>query len=344
MRLNIILTSTLILGFVFVSWRTQPENVQSAAKYRDMELMFYNVENLFDTLNNPHTNDDEFLPGSEKQWNGSRYMAKLDSLAKVIQDGLGTNPGIVGLAEVENKQVLEDLINRPALSFRKFRIVHQESPDARGIDVALLLPPFVKTDSSYWVSIQFPKSKKAKTRDILMTRIYLAERPIWIAVNHFPSRLGGKEASAEKRAFVASQLRKQVDFYASQDTNNCFILMGDFNDEPMDSSLSKVLGARSEKDSSDLVNLFWPLQERGFGTYRYKGAWNMLDQIIVSRNLLYQLSRLYVPNGYARIYVPSYIREKEEPHKDEPLRTYAGNKYLGGFSDHFPVLSTLRYY
>ncbi|MDX5468551.1 MAG: endonuclease/exonuclease/phosphatase family protein [Bacteroidota bacterium] len=312
-------------------------------KPRDLDFMFYNVENLFDTLDDPLTNDEEFLPSSEKNWTSQRYQAKLDSLAKVIQDALGSRIGIVGLAEIENRRVLEDLVNHPTLAFRKLQIVHQESPDARGIDVALLLPKSVRTDSSYWVNIRFPEDTLTKTRDILMTRIYLGKRPVWVAVNHFPSRRGGEELSRPKRAFVAKRLKQQVDFWQAVDSSSGFIIMGDFNDEPMDSSLHLVLGAGPDSSSASLVNLFWEFQQRKLGSYRYKDEWNMLDQIIVSRNLI-KGNRIQLLEPYARIYAAGYIREAEGKYKGNPFRTYAGNRYLGGFSDHFPVLTTLRYY
>lgn len=343
MRMKFVLIPLLLLaGFLGFGSKEQAES-RDLSKFRELEVMFYNVENLFDTLDDPTTIDEEFLPEAKKLWNTERYTAKLDSLAKVIQEGLGSNNGIVGLAEVENRRVLEDLIARPALAFRKFKIVHKESPDARGIDVALLLPHFITADSSYWVNIEFPDDTATKTREILMCRIQLAGHSIWLSVNHFPSRRGGQEASAPKRVYVASKLREQIEHWQEMDANSGFIIMGDFNDEPMDSSINKVLLAGPEKSDLPLVNLFWPLQERGYGSYNYKKDWNMLDQIIVSRNLMDQESNMHIPNGYARIFVAPYVREKEEPYKDSPLRTYAGSKYLGGFSDHFAVITTLRY-
>lgn len=319
-----------------------PANPEASTKHKTLDILFYNVENLFDTIDDPDKNDEEFLPGSEKNWNAERYQRKLDSLAKVIQATLEINQGIIGLVEIENRRVLEDLVHHPVLEFRRLQIIHHESPDERGIDVALLLPPQFRCDSNYVINIEFPENKKEKTRDILMARIHLNNKPFWISVNHFPSRRGGEEASRPKRAYVASQLRKELNTLQTADTSVTFIIMGDFNDEPMDSSLNEVLGAGPEKGDSDLVNLMWNLQERGYGSYKYKGEWNMLDQIIVSRKLTRFGNTFAVPNS-TRIYVADYLLEQEGKFKGNPWRTYAGNKYLGGFSDHLPVLVSLRY-
>jgi len=330
----------MALGAFFIG--ASPSNPEAVSKYKNLDILFYNVENLFDTIDDPDKNDEEFLPDSKKNWNSIRYQAKLDSLAKVIQATLEINQGIIGLVEIENRRVLEDLVHHPVLEFRRLQIIHHESPDERGIDVALLLPSQFRCDSNYVVSIEFPEDKKEKTRDILMARIHLNNKPFWISVNHFPSRRGGEEASRSKRAYVASQLRKQLDMLHAADTAVSFIIMGDFNDEPMDSSMSQVLGAGPEKGNTDLVNLMWNFQERGYGSYKYKDEWNMLDQIIVSRKLI-SFGKTFVSPNSARIYVAEYILEQEGKYKGNPWRTYAGDNYLGGFSDHLPVLVSLRY-
>ncbi len=328
------------LGAFFIG--ASPANPSELSKHKTLDILFYNVENLFDTIDDPDKIDEEFLPNSAKNWTSERYHTKLDSLAKVIQATLEINQGIIGLVEIENRRVLEDLVNHPVLQFRRLQIIHHESPDERGIDVALLLPSQFRCDSNYVVQIEFPDDKKVKTRDILMARIYLNKKPFWISVNHFPSRRGGQEASEPKRVYVASQLRKELNKLQEADTAVSFIIMGDFNDEPMDSSLSKVLGAGPEKGDSDLVNMMWNFQERGYGSYKYKGDWNMLDQIIVSRKLT-RMGKTFVSPNSARIYVADYLLEREGKYQGNPWRTYAGNKYLGGFSDHLPVLVSLRY-
>lgn len=339
-KYTVLFCSLIGLGALIIG--ASPANPNANTKYKNLEILFYNVENLFDTIDDPQKNDDEFLPGSEKQWNSERYHKKLDSLVKVIQGTLEINHGIIGLVEIENRQVLEDLVNHPLLKFRRLQIIHHDSPDERGIDVALLLPPQLRCDSNYAIGIEFPENKKLKTRDILMARIHLNKKPFWISVNHFPSRRGGEEASRRKRAHVASVLRGELNKLQAADTSVSFIIMGDFNDEPMDSSLSAVLGAGPEKAETDLVNLMWNFQERGYGSYRYKEDWNMLDQIIVSRKLL-SFGETFVSPNSARIYVADYLVEQEGKFKGNPWRTYAGNKYLGGFSDHLPVLVSLRY-
>jgi len=340
LKYTLLFFGLMALGAFFIG--ASPSNPEAVSKYKNLDILFYNVENLFDTIDDPDKNDEEFLPDSKKNWNSIRYQAKLDSLAKVIQATLEINQGIIGLVEIENRRVLEDLVHHPVLEFRRLQIIHHESPDERGIDVALLLPSQFRCDSNYVVSIEFPEDKKEKTRDILMARIHLNNKPFWISVNHFPSRRGGEEASRSKRAYVASQLRKQLDMLHAADTAVSFIIMGDFNDEPMDSSMSQVLGAGPEKGNTDLVNLMWNFQERGYGSYKYKDEWNMLDQIIVSRKLI-SFGKTFVSPNSARIYVAEYILEQEGKYKGNPWRTYAGDNYLGGFSDHLPVLVSLRY-
>jgi len=205
MRLKYILffCGLTALGALLIG--ASPSNPEALAKHKTLEILFYNVENLFDTIDDPDKNDDEFLPGSEKNWSSERYQRKLDSLAKSIQATLEINHGIIGLVEVENRRVLEDLVHHPVLEFRRLQIIHHESPDERGIDVALLLPSQFQCDSNYVINIKFPEDKKLKTRDILMARIYLNKKPFWISVNHFPNRRGGEEASRMKRAYVATQ-------------------------------------------------------------------------------------------------------------------------------------------
>lgn len=321
---------------------TSPAPEQEQKKVQDLKIMFYNVENLFDTLDAPDKDDAEFLPDAKKQWNSQRYQAKLDSLARVIGAALANNAGIVGLAEIENRLVLDDLVAHPLLAKRKFKIQHQESPDERGIDVALLVPEHIVCDSTFFIPIHFAADSTEKTRDILMARVKLNKKELWLAVAHFPSRSGGEEVSRPKRMFVASELKSKMEQLKKNSTQSSFLIMGDFNDEPADSSMYYVLGADSLGGKSDLVNLMWPLKNQGKGTYKYRDSWNMLDQFIVSRNLM-ENSPIKVLEPGAIIYSESYLMEQEGKFKGNPWRTFAGNNYLGGYSDHFPILITLRY-
>ncbi len=310
-------------------------------KYEQIRVISYNVENLFDTLDDPITHDEEFMPGTEKQWTGERYHKKLKMLSQVIHDAMGDQHSLVGLIEVENREVLEDLISTELLKEYSFQIVHRNSPDARGIDVALLVPDNIKIMEREFLNITLPEDSLFRTRDVLLARLYWEGTEFWCSVNHFPSRRGGEEASAPKRALVASWLKYFTDSIHRKEPQMPFVIMGDFNDEPTDSSLYQVLGATSPKEKGELVNLMWGLHLDKKGTYNYRGNWNMLDQFIVSRSLTDSTAVLHVGGDGATIITADHLLEQQGRYAGNPWRTYAGNHYLGGYSDHLPIRMTL---
>lgn len=323
----------LLLFSLFLSGFT---NAQSP-----IAVGFYNLENLFDTIDDPHINDNEFLPESRKQWGSVRYTEKLDHLAKVIAS---MNPNgfmdVVGLCEVENKQVVEDLIHRPALLAANYDVVHVNSPDERGIDVALIYRRDRFQLVGYHPFRLELENGKDKTRDMLLVKLMASDKFVFhFLVNHWPSRAGGQLQSNPKRMAAGLQLRHVSDSL-QQNTPNCRIIaMGDLNDEPMDSSL--LVGANvcyQVKDCRDkqLLDLMQPLKIQGKGSIRYKGEYEMIDQLLISSNL-YHGNDWHVKQGSVQVFDPEWLKETEGKFAGNPFRTFAGDKYLGGYSDHFPV-------
>ncbi len=320
--------------------QSQPsEEIKTAIPPTGIRIAFYNVENLFDTHDDPTTNDADFLPSSPKQWTEERYHQKLAHLAEVI--AAMDYPAILGVAEVENEQVLQDLISQESLK-GKYRIVHDESPDERGIDVALLYQPAFFTPFLE-KSLEVDLGGNDYTREILEVGGTLGTEndTLYLLVNHWPSRSGGERASAPKRKKAATAARKGIDDLTAQHPNAKIIVMGDFNDEPTDASLFRVLEANGKEptlDANDLFNPMYALQRQEKGSYRFRNQWNMLDQIIMSQPLLSSSSTdIYYRPESAHIFNDPMLLQQSGKYAGHPNRTYAGNKYLGGYSDHLPV-------
>lgn len=291
--------------------------------------VFYNVENLFDTINNINTNDDEFLPTSQKKWNSKRYFHKINQLSKVfssIAQNINHNkmPDVIGLCEVENNKVIYDLLKTPTFHNYNFTVIHQDSPDGRGIDCALLFNSRFELLRHDFIQIDNPNEIKS-TRDIVFAKLKLNNRVINFFVNHWPSRWGGQFKTNSKRVFVAKTLRNYIDLNISK--NEYSIIMGDFNDYPNNESLSDFL----VKD--DLINLMSTDNIFGKGSYNYKGSWNWLDQIIVSQNFLNSNLEKYSSGAFYKDFM-LYTNHKGDVY---PSRTFGGNNWYGGFSDHLPV-------
>ncbi len=306
-------------------------------------VMFYNTENLFDTIDDPTINDNEFLPESKKHWTKYRYWEKQQHIAKVILNlGEWHTPALIGLSEVENQQVVEDLVHQEALRNFDYQIIHQESPDHRGIDVALLYRKDIfKPIDVLFIPIHFPFNKRSKTRDILYASGKIGNDTLHVFVNHWPSRYGGAKASQPKRNYVASVLRKYVDSLDRIYRAPNILIMGDFNDDPKDHSISETLKAAHDTIGLDPMALFNPMfaiHSRGDGTLKYHGKWNLFDQIIVSVNMLMASNNIKTKPGSAHIFEASWLLEEDTKYPGKsPIRTYAGPRYLGGYSDHLPV-------
>ncbi len=291
---------------------------------------FYNVENLFDTIDSPLRKDDDFTPQGRNQWTTERYEKKLADLAKII-DKMG-QPTLLGLSEVENSRVCRDLARQEVLKAARYIPIHQQSPDFRGIDVALMYKKDdFKVQTSDLIRIDFPAEivEDYTTRDILYVQGVLdGFEVIHIFVNHWPSRRGGAEASEPKRVYVAQQLRKHTDKILADDPDAHIVMMGDFNDETDNKSTKEILGG-------DFMNCMSKLDQEGKGTYNYKGDWSMLDHIIVSDALASGKWRLKALEGV--VFREEWMMFKSEKYGPTPNRTYGGPNYYGGFSDHLPV-------
>ena len=302
-------------------------------------ILFYNVENLFDTINDEGHRDGEFTPEHEKNWNAEKYQFKLAQLSKVIATAdTGYLPNIIGLSEVENKGVIEDLIANPLLQNAEYKIIHQESPDFRGIDVALIHDKNYRALKNTFYNIPLP-GDRSTTRDLLYSKGVFKKDTLHLFVNHWPSRYGGKVKSDPKRAFVAAILRRKVDSLFAADAAPKIVIMGDFNDYPQDSSLAIILGALPESTGkpNELINLAWATDAAGVGSYNYRGHWGALDQMIVSGYLLDGKKWHVNMNSYEVVKRPwmMYTNDKGEQY---PSRTYGGPNYYGGYSDHLAVM------
>lgn len=314
-------------------------------KKNTISIAFYNVENLYDTKDDPAVDDAEFLPDGKYNWTEDRYKKKQINLSQVI-DSLGGGPSILGLCEVENRGVLEDLIATERLAKKNYGIVHENSPDRRGIDVALL---YKKDDFTpiFHQMIRVVKDDEPSfiTRDIMLVKGNLKNNPIYILVNHWPSRRGGEAQSMAKRFTAATAARLTVDTILKANPLANIVLMGDFNDEPTDSSLVHGLGACANPDDKQcqLINAMSPLKATGQGSHHYNNGRHMLDQIIFSRSMLDVKSKFHYVNGTATIFKPIWMQETNPKYLGNPFRTIAGQKYLGGYSDHFPVYVIMEY-
>ncbi|HRK27784.1 MAG TPA: endonuclease/exonuclease/phosphatase family protein [Chitinophagales bacterium] len=313
-------------------------------------VAFYNVENLFDTENDPNVADEEFLPDSQKEWTQQRYMAKLKSLTQVLDSlGKGRFPAVVGLCEVENLQVLQDLLKQARLT-DTYGIVHYNSPDQRGIDVALLYNKTLFTPThSEPLAVHFDFEPNTKTRDILYVQGSFKTETLHFFVNHWPSRRDGQQASEPKRLAAAAVARKKIDNILTANPTAKIILMGDFNDEPHNNSLTTTLRAMpffdpdaAAKNPDNLVNLMAPLAKNGLGSYNHQGNWNALDQFVVSNAFFTDKKGIRLTPADVRIYNPQWLLFTNNKGEQMPNKTYGGNKYYGGYSDHLPVVLYLR--
>ena len=313
-------------------------------------IMFYNAENFFDTKHDSAKNDQEFLPDAARHWTQQRYEEKIMHLARVITSVGGWNPPeIIGLCEVENRHCVDDLVENSPLKALNYKIIHKESPDKRGIDVAFLYQDKKFTPiHNEFIQIDYPKNPR-KTRDIIYVKGYTDKHDtLNIFVNHWPSRYGGQLSSEPNRIFVASVLRKKVDSLILVSRNPNIVIIGDLNDMPNNISVTKILKANSDIDKTiirndSLYNIAGYFKKSiGYGSHKFHGEWGVLDQIIVTGNLLLKTDKIYTTKNDYHIYKPKFLIEKDEKYFGiQPFRTYIGFKYHGGYSDHLPVFLDL---
>lgn len=315
-------------------------------QYKVGVVGFYNCENFYDTIHDPQINDEEFTPGSQLHYNTSIYTDKVGRLAKVLsQMGTDISPdglAMIGLAEIENEKVLQDLIAQPAFKNRNYKIVHYDSPDQRGVDVGFIYNPkyFTVLDSKP-VNVPLTESdgKPHPTRDILCINGIFDGDTIMVLVNHWPSRRGGEEASEAGRALAAGVAKGLIDQKMSTNPNAKVLFMGDLNDDPTSPSVAKVLGAKGEKEKvgkGEMYNPWVKYFKNGTGTLVFNDTWNLFDQIIVSQAFLSQSQSGYFYSK-AIIFKKEFMLTQMGAHKGYPLRTFNGDEYQYGYSDHLPT-------
>ena len=339
MNKRILILAVLLLVCSFVIAQEKKMDIAIVA--------FYNVENLFDTIDDPITNDAEFLPDGLQNWDSDKYNLKIERISEVIskigQEILPGGPAIIGLSEIENRGVLEALVNSDNLKSKNYGIIHYNSPDRRGVDVALLFKknrfvvegsqsiPLRTTDTSF------------RTRDQLLVWGKLDDEEIYFLVNHWPSRSGGEQRSAPKRKAAAELSRHIADSLIKINPNVKLMIMGDLNDNPNNASITKYLKAKGKADdvsSGDVYNPMMKLYKVGIGSYAYRDSWDLFDQIIVTFGL--------TGNDYSsfklmkvKIFNEAFLKQKTGTFTGYPWRTAAGGQYLGGYSDHFAVYAIL---
>lgn len=330
-----------IIILVFISYGLYSQSLKAGV------IAFYNLENLFDTLNTEGVLDEEFTPDGPNEWTGKRYLDKIERMAGVIskigeEDGIPGGPAILGVSEIENISVLEDLAAHPYLEKADYRIAHYDSPDLRGVDVALLYQPrYFTLESS--ASLELPlfddDGERIYTRDQLLVSGTFIDEEVHFIVNHWPSRRGGEKASRPRRNAAAGLTRSIADSLLDINPEANIIIMGDFNDDPVNISMKDVLRAADHIDhleEGELFNCMFPLFKKGIGSLAYRDAWNLFDQIVVSQGLLgndYSSLTYYA----ARVYNKDFLMQQDGQYKGYPFRTYVGTTHQGGYSDHFPV-------
>lgn len=312
---------------------------------KKFRVVFYNTENLFDTRNDSLTLDDEFTPWGTKHWTTDRYHEKLLHLAQAIREAGGaTYPDIVGLAEVENERVVRDLTEKTALADGDYGIIHQDSPDRRGIDVALIYRKeiFRPLFSDYF-PVPFPESPSLHTRDILYVKGMFAEDTVHFFVCHFPSMSGGEAESEWKRVRAATVVRERIDSIQAVYPPAAIVVMGDLNGKA-DTEAQKVLRAKNSDErieAGELYNTGYYLLKKAYGSYRFRGEWQTIDHILVSGTLLDGKQALRADRRLTVFSAPFLLEEDKNHYGFRPLPTYRGLRYTGGYSDHLPVFIDL---
>ncbi|HEX5743379.1 MAG TPA: endonuclease/exonuclease/phosphatase family protein [Flavobacteriaceae bacterium] len=334
----------LLFGFLIFSYTYGQKTEKN---YQIRTIAFYNLENLFDTINDPLINDDEFTPNGTNRYTSEVYKDKLEKLARVLSeigsDQSKNSPVIIGVCELENRNVLEDLVKTGKLKDKRWGIVHYDSKDSRGIDVALLYQEhYFKPINHKSFQLQlYDEGKRYYTRDQLMVSGYLDGELIHFIVNHWPSRKGGEVASRPSREKAAALNIEIMSEIRRNDPSAKIISMGDLNDDPINSSLKNILKTESNPKKVEEGSIYNPFEEmfkKGLNTLGYRDNINLFDQIfftstLVTNNKDFSSYRFF----RAGIYNPSYIINREGQYKGYPMRSYSFNTYAGGYSDHFPV-------
>lgn len=337
----------LLLTAVLLSIGAGCNNTQETVKSKDdgndneLTVAFYNVENLFDTSDDPATFDEEFTPTGKKEWTEERYQDKLNKLSSVISQLDAELPEIVGFCEVENEKVVQDLIATKDLKNGKYAIVHKDSPDGRGIDCAMIYQPEkVELLSTDFFTAKLPAGDRPNTRLVLYAQMQKGGDTLHVFVNHWPSRGGGQEETEPNRLTIAGLVKERINMIQGENPDAKILLMGDFNDYPNDKSIREILQASGRPDWP-MYNFMDEMNKQGKGTYNYKGDWGTLDQFISSASLVETSKGIYAERNAARIFKEDFMLYFDKEGKASPSRTY-GREYYGGYSDHLPIVLQLQ--
>lgn len=330
-----------------------------AAQDRNYVVGFYNLENLFDTYNDPVKNDEEFLPDGKNKWTDVKYQKKLHNMATVISEMAKANKAfhtVLGVSEIENRLVLEDLVSQPVLQKANFQIIHYDSPDRRGVDVALLYRPdqftYIDSESIPFsfegtevdITLNEEEQDYFRTRDILMVHGKIDGEDVAIYVAHLPSRYGGK--GYDLRSLGGEIIFKHSTQLSQKHPGIKIIVMGDMNDDPFDESMAKWLKARKDKESvkkGEFYNPFWEMYDNGYGSLGYRDVWCLYDQVIVSESLLnaeegtLKIRPVGKKGFYGVIFKRPFMVTQRGQYKNYPFRTFSNGKFINGYSDHFPT-------
>jgi hypothetical protein len=344
-KLHVLIVFLGVLGLSCGLSLQKPERKIKLLPYSGRSIVFYNVENLFDTIDQPEVMDEEFLPNGKMKWNSQRYQLKLNHIAEAVTLNLKENPVLIGFVEVENGNVVMDVAHTGRLATTKYQLAHKDSPDARGIDCAMLydserFKPLVITN----LAVTIDSLPDFKTRDVLYVKGEMyGKKVVHVFVNHWPSRRGGEKESEPKRIRAAQVARAKIDEILKADPKANIILMGDFNDHPTNISVEQVLKAKPLTDpKADLYNLLYDDQLAGKGTHFYQGQWGVLDQFIVSSTLYNGKKGIKLATKDATIVYEEVLLFTQKDGSKKPSTTYGGEKYYGGYSDHLPIQLQLK--
>jgi hypothetical protein len=344
---NLLLSFLLGLTFPLI---TLGQTLDPNKKYDVACIGFYNLENLYDTIDSPNTRDSEFTPAGDKQWNSKRYYEKLNNLSRVISEmGKEITPdgiAVLGVCEIENRMVLEDLVKTEGIKNRNYQIVHYDSPDRRGVDVGLLYQPkYFKLTGSKSYTLHLPADTSFRTRDQLLVSGELLGEKMHYIVCHWPSRSGGEAKSAPLRMAAALLTMHIMDSLRKEDPNAKIIVMGDLNDDPKSVSVKKGMrsvGNIAKLKPEQLFNASEDAYNKGIGTLAWRDAWNLFDQMIMTPALVDPNFTFSELSFYKfKVFNKPFLANKEGSFAGYPFRTYVGNTYQGGFSDHFAVYTIL---
>lgn len=340
------LNRQLFLSFCFLLcfFISISQTLQKDKNYFISAIGFWNVENLYDTLNDVWKNDEEFTPSGSNHWTGRRYLTKIDRLSEVIgmmatditPDGLA----ILGLCEIENYSVVKDLVNSPRLKQRGYKVVHVEGPDARGVDPSFIYnPKYFEVIKFLSYPVKLVTDSNHKTRDILVVSGLFLGEPLSVLVNHWPSRRGGELASRPNRNAAAKVARRIADSITNNNPKAKVAIMGDLNDDPVNECVKKIIRTYPNVKYPVKEAYFNPMEKPyidGIGTLAWQDSWNLFDQIIINHT--------WLPDDFStwqyrsvKIFNKPFLKSDFGNFKGYPFRTYSGGSYTGGYSDHFPV-------